>query len=169
MLHIVLFEPEIPQNTGNIMRTAAASGCVLHIIEPTGFILDDKRMKRSVMDYQEQLIMEVHDDLEAFYKTVTGEIFYVTRYGQHVYSEANFSSVDHDIYLMFGKESTGIPKLVLRDHLDHCLRIPMAAQARSLNLANCVALVTYEALRQQGFPGLSRAEVQKGADWLEQD
>lgn len=166
MIHIVLFEPEIPQNTGNIMRTAMASLCHLHIIEPTGFTLDDKRMRRSVMDYDRQLNYTVHATYEAFLETMNGELYFITRYGQHCYSDVDFKAIKRDIYIMFGKESTGIPKEILQSNLDHCLRIPMVSSARSLNLSNCVALVDYEIQRQLGFPDLSPVEVLKGADWI---
>lgn len=166
MIHVVLFEPEIPQNTGNIMRTCMASGCELHIIEPTGFIMDDKRMRRSVMDYEKQLVYHVHEDSNAFFQQMNGQLYFVTRYGQHRYSDIDYTAINQDIYLMFGKESTGIPKEILQTNLDHCIRIPMVREARSLNLSNCVALVVYDVLRQLNFPELSSFEVQKGADWI---
>lgn len=168
MIHIVLFEPEIPQNTGNIMRTAVASGSRLHIIQPTGFILDDKRIRRTVMDYSERLDYVVHENFDAFLKQMKGQLYFVTRYGEHVYSDAVFSN-EEDIYIMFGKESTGIPKEILRSNLENCLRIPMIKEARSLNLSNCVALVTYEVLRQLDFLELSTSEVIKGRHWIEEE
>ena len=103
------------------------------------------------------------------FQTVHGQLFYITRYGKKAPSEVDFKPIEEDIYLVFGKESTGIPKTILRDHLDRCLRLPMVADARSLNLSNTVAIVVYEALRQKGYPGLATHEVLKGEDWLSSD
>ncbi|NLC05214.1 MAG: tRNA (cytidine(34)-2'-O)-methyltransferase [Erysipelothrix sp.] len=166
VVHIVLFEPEIPANTGNIMRTCVAAKMVLHLIEPLGFILDDRHLKRSGLDYLEDLEFIVHDDLNAFYETMDGICYYISRYGQNTYSDVNYMETDSDVYLMFGKESTGIPLEVLQKHQNRVLRIPMNPDSRSLNLSNCVAIVGYEVLRQKGFSGLSQSEVQKGANWL---
>lgn len=165
-LNIVLYEPEIPQNTGNIMRTCVATDCTLHLIEPLGFILDNRALKRSGMDYIEDLKLVIHDDLESFYKTMNGTCFYITRYGQNVYSHVNYSEAEGDIYLMFGKESTGIPLDELAFHQERTLRIPMVGNARSLNVSNSVSIVAYEVLRQLDFPDLSPHEVLKGNDWL---
>ncbi|QIK57364.1 tRNA (uridine(34)/cytosine(34)/5-carboxymethylaminomethyluridine(34)-2'-O)-methyltransferase TrmL [Erysipelothrix sp. HDW6A] len=166
MIHIVLYEPEIPENTGNIMRTCAASGATLHLIEPLGFIWDDKRVKRSVMDYDQYMTLERHIDWESFLKTVKGPMFFLTRYGESVHSDFDYQSIDEDIYLVFGKESTGIPKEILKEHFDHAFRIPMSENARSMNLANTVAIVVFEVLRQKNYEGLSRYEVQKGKHYL---
>lgn len=165
-LHIVLFEPEIPQNTGNVMRTAMASNATLHLIEPFGFIYDDKRLKRSGMDYIDELDIIIHDDYAAFKKTVNGRVIFVTRYGEQSHSEINYSAEKENIYLVFGKESTGLPLDVLSNNLKDCVRIPMTSNARSLNLANSVAIVTYEVLRQLDYQELSLVEIQKGSDWL---
>lgn len=165
-VHLVLYEPEIPQNTGNIMRTAMATNSQLHLIEPLGFVYDDKRIKRSGMDYIDQIEISRHDNWEAFLQTVKGELYFVTRYGEKTHSDFKFNKTKGDIYLVFGKESTGIPLEILASHLDKCMRIPMAANARSLNLANSVALVAYEVYRQLDYPDLSLVETQKGADWL---
>lgn len=165
-IHIVLFEPEIPQNTGNIMRTCSAGDFHLHIIEPTGFILDEKKLKRSSMDYSENLELTVHDDWNSFEKTVDGSLYYVTRYGKHPADGYDFTSVEKNIYLVFGKESTGLPLELLRAHPQQLIRIPMHPSARSLNLSNTVAIVGYEVLRQLDYPNLSRTEVQKGEDFL---
>lgn len=168
-IHIVLFEPEIPQNTGNIMRTCVAIGATLHIIEPMGFIFDNKKLKRSGMDYIDQLDLVFHDDYASFLSQMNGKLYFITRYGKNVYSDVVFNDAsDEPIFLMFGKESTGIPLPILRSHQDVCLRIPMVETARSLNLSNCVALVAYECLRQLNFEGLSVVEVQKGENWLDQ-
>ena len=169
MIHIVLFEPEIPQNTGNIMRTCVASGCELHLIKPLGFSLEERYIRRSGMDYRKDLTMTLHENWEEFVSKTNGQLFYITRYGKKAPSEVDFKPIEEDIYLVFGKESTGIPKAILRDHLDRCLRLPMVADARSLNLSNTVAIVVYEALRQKGYPGLATREVLKGEDWLSSD
>ncbi|NLC41942.1 MAG: tRNA (cytidine(34)-2'-O)-methyltransferase [Erysipelothrix sp.] len=166
VIHIVLFEPEIPANTGNIMRTCAASKMVLHLIEPLGFILDDRHLKRSGMDYLDDLEMIVHDDLNHFYETMKGTCYYVTRYANRTHSDVDYLKSEGDIYLMFGKESTGIPLEILHKHQSHAVRIPMSETARSLNLSNCVAVVGYEVLRQNNYDGLSQQEVQKGPNWL---
>ena len=166
MLHVVLYEPEIPQNTGNIMRTCASAGAKLHLIEPLGFILDEQRVRRSVMDYGELLDMERHVDWESFIAQVKGPVFYLTRYGQHNHSDFDYSVIEEDIYLVFGKESTGIPKAILQENLDQCFRIPMIKDARSMNLSNTVAIAVFEVLRQQSYKGLSQFEVQKGKDFI---
>lgn len=168
MIHIVLYEPEIPQNTGNIMRTCVATGATLHLIKPLGFKLDEQRIRRSGMDYIDDLTYFVYENFDQFLQKVPGEIFYITRYGKKTPYQVDYRQVDRDIILVFGKESTGIPKTILRDHLDHCLRLPMVKTARSLNLSNSVAIVIYEVLRQLDFPGLSCVEVLKGEDWLTQ-
>ncbi len=167
MINVVLYEPEIPANTGNIMRTCTAFGCSLHLIEPLGFYLDETHLKRAGMDYIDDLDYHVYHDWDAFLSLNRGWFAYVTRYGYKTPSEFDFSvHQNEDIYLVFGKESTGIPKEILRNNLDQCMRIPMRESARSLNLSNCVALVVYEALDQLGFPGLSRTESLKGNNFL---
>ncbi|QWB95515.1 tRNA (cytidine(34)-2'-O)-methyltransferase [Mycoplasmatota bacterium] len=170
MLHIVLFEPEIPQNTGNIMRTCVAIGAKLHLIEPLGFRLDEKRLKRSALDYYEFIDYKVYEDYPSFLKENKGQFFFLTRYGKKTYSDFNFKAVKEDIYLVFGKESTGIEKHILASHLDRCFRIPTTDKVRSINLSNCVALVGYEVLRQLSFPNLfkSEPETHKGKDFLDQ-
>lgn len=166
MIHIVLYEPEIPENTGNIMRTCAASGATLHIIEPIGWIWDDKRVKRSVMDYDQYMVLKRHKDWNSFLEQVNGEMFFLTRYGESTHSDFEYSKIEKDIYLVFGKESTGIPKDILKEHFDHAFRIPMSVNARSMNLSNTVAIVVFEVLRQLSYEGLSKLEVQKGAHYL---
>ena len=168
MINIVLFEPEIPQNTGNIMRTCAGTYTKLHLIKPLGFSLSDKYLKRSGVNYIEHCEYSVYEDYNDFLnKNKNGEFYYLTRYGKKTYSEFDFSDSNKDIYLIFGKESTGIPKEILKGHLDRCLRIPTNANIRALNLSNCVALTLFEALRQQDFPNLSKVEIIKGEDYLE--
>lgn len=165
-IHIVLYEPEIPQNTGNIMRTAMATNAQLHLIEPLGFIYDEKRMKRSGMDYIDSLEITRHDNWESFLQTVDGQLYYVTRYGEKSHTQFNYRKNKKNLYLVFGKESTGIPLEILSSNLEWCMRIPMVKEARSLNLANSVAIVTYEVLRQLNYQDLSLVETQKGSDWL---
>ncbi len=169
MIHIVLFQPEIPQNTGNIMRTCAATDTRLHLIKPLGFKLDEKSVRRSGMDYRDMVEAEVYEDYEDFSAKNRGRFFFITRYGQKAPSDVKFQDVSEDIYLIFGRESTGIPKTILRPHIEDCLRLPMVADARSLNLSNTVAIVVYEVLRQLNYPGLSPVEVLKGEDWLSHD
>jgi tRNA (cytidine/uridine-2'-O-)-methyltransferase len=170
MLHIVLFEPEIPQNTGNIMRTCVATGAKLHLIEPLGFRLDEKRLKRSALDYYQYIDYTVYEDYETFEKNNKGQFFFLTRYGKKTYSDFNFKEIKEDIYLVFGKESTGIEKHILANHMDRCFRIPTTDKVRSINLSNCVALVGYEVLRQLDFPQLfeNEPETHKGKDFLDQ-
>ena len=170
MLHIVLYRPEKPQNTGNIMRTCVAIHATLHIIGPITFSVDNKDLQRVGMDYIDDLKMHFYKDYQAFVKDNQGaDIYYVTRYAKTVYSAYDLSNPLKDIYLMFGRESTGIPHDILKEHQDCLMRIPMVPEARSLNLSNCVALVAYEVLRQQKFPGLATEEAIKGPDFLFKD
>ena len=167
MLHIVLYRPEKPQNTGNIMRTCVAIHATLHIIGPITFSVDNKDLKRVGMDYIDDLKMHFYPTYEDFVKeNGTADIYYVTRYAKTVYSSYDFSKKIEDVYLMFGRESTGIPHDILKEHQDRLMRIPMVPEARSLNLSNCVALVAYEVLRQQKFPNLATEEAIKGPDFL---
>ncbi|MBP5278934.1 MAG: tRNA (cytidine(34)-2'-O)-methyltransferase [Erysipelotrichaceae bacterium] len=166
MINIVLFEPEIPQNTGNIMRTCSVFEMKLHLIKPLGFSLDEKHLKRSGMDYVRDLDYTVYENWDEFYKDHNeGQFVFFTRYGLKSFDECIFKQ-EGDIYLIFGKESTGIDKSILKEHLEDCYRIPMRSDARSLNLSNCVAIGAYECLRQIGFGDLSDREVIKGADFL---
>ena len=165
MINIVLFEPEIPQNTGNIMRTCSVFMMKLHLIEPLGFSLDEKHLKRSGMDYIKDLDYTVYKNWDEFIKDKKGQFVFFTRYGLKSFTECVFDK-DKDIYLVFGKESTGIDKKILKANLDNCFRLPMRADARSLNLSNCVAIGAYECLRQVGFGELSDREVIKGEDFL---
>lgn len=165
MINIVLYEPEIPQNTGNIMRTCAGMGAKLHLIEPLGFKLDTKYIKRSGVNYIDKCEYFVYKNWEEFMSKNEGEFFFVTRYGKK--SPDEFDMNLENIYLVFGKESTGIPKEILKQHLDRCVRIPTNGNIRSLNLSNCVAIILYEALRQQKYNDLSKTEIIKGADFLE--
>ena len=168
MLHLVLYEPEIPQNPGNMMRTCMATGSVLHLIKPLGFSLDEQHLKRAGMDYVKELEYHVYENWDEFVSQHPSEnYYYMTRYGKKAPSQFDFTACEGDIYLVLGKESTGIPKEILSQHLDRCMRLPMVANARSLNLSNCAAIIIYEVLRQLDYPGLSGVEVIKGEDWLE--
>ena len=168
MIHIVLYRPEKPQNTGNIMRTCVAIHATLHIIGPITFSVENKDLQRVGMDYIDDLKMEFHPTYDDFIKAYPNvDTYYVTRYARTVYSSYDFSKKQiADIFLMFGRESTGIHHDILKAHQDKLMRIPMVPEARSLNLSNCVALVTYEVLRQQGFPNLATEEAIKGPDFL---
>lgn len=167
MIHIVLFRPEKPLNTGNIMRLCVAIHATLHIIGPITFSLASKDLLRAGMDYVDDLKMVFYEDYEHFLAKVPQDnIYYITRYSKKIYSSYNLSNPVFDVYLMFGRESTGIPHDILRNHEDRLMRIPMVPEARSLNVSNCVALVTYEILRQQNFPSLATEEAIKGPDFL---
>lgn len=166
MINIVLYEPEIPGNTGNIMRTCAGTGAHLHLIEPLGFSLDEKRVRRSGVNYIEHCHYTVYKNFDEFKRRNSGTYYYLTRYGKKPHSTFDYSDSKENIYFIFGKESTGIPKEILKNDLDHCLRIPTNDKIRALNLSNCVALVLYEALRQQDYNDLLREEPFKGADYL---
>lgn len=151
MVNIVLFEPEIPQNTGNIMRTCVATGTKLHLIKPLGFSLEEKSIKRSGANYIDKLNYKVYENYEEFTKENPGTYYYFTRYGQKPHSDFNYTNKEENIYLIFGKESTGIDKKILKNNLDKCIRIPTLSDVRSLNLSNCVAIALYEVLRQQEY------------------
>lgn len=170
MNHIVLFEPEIPQNTGNIMRTCVATNTKLHLIKPLGFLLDDAHLKRSGVNYIDQLEYEVYENFSDFQSKNPGVYYYFTRYGHKPHTSFDYSNPnDEEYYFIFGKESTGIPKEILKKDLDHCMRIPMTNKVRALNVSNSVAIVIYEVLRQQDYNDLLREEPHKGADYLERD
>ena len=167
MNHIVLFEPEIPQNTGNIMRTCVATNTKLHLIRPFGFVLDDAHLKRSGVNYIDKLDYEVYDGFADFKSKNPGTYYYLTRYGHKPHTSFDYTDPSEERYCIFGKESTGIPLEILRDDLQHCLRIPMSDNVRALNVSNSVAIVIYEALRQQQYSGLCLEEPHKGANYLE--
>ncbi len=169
MINIVLYEPEIPGNTGNIMRTCVATGSKLHLIEPLGFQLTDKTIKRSGVNYIDKLDYTTYLDFDDFISKNKGEYFFFTRYGKKPHSEFDFTDKSKNIYLIFGKESTGIPKEILKNYLDKCIRIPTTKDVRALNLSNCVAIATYEVLRQQDYNDLLRKEPHKGEDWLTEE
>ena len=152
MLHIVLVEPEIPQNTGNIARTCAATGSMLHLVKPLGFSLDDKYLKRAGLDYWHMMTYKVHEsfaEIEAEYPDAS--FWFLSTKGKRNYAEVSYAKY---AFLVFGRETRGLDEELLAARYDRCVRIPMIEGARSLNLANSVAIVTYEALRQQGFASL---------------
>ena len=168
MNNIVLFEPEIPQNTGNIMRTCVATNTKLHLIKPFGFLLDDKHIKRSGVNYIDKLDYQVYENFDDFTRNNKGTYYYFTRYGRKPHTSFDYSNKENaDLYFIFGKESTGIPKELLKKDLEHCMRIPMTDNVRALNVSNSVAIVIYEVLRQQNYNDLLKEEPHKGADYLE--
>ena len=153
-LHVVLLEPEIPQNTGNIARTCAAIGATLHLIEPLGFTITDAKLKRAGLDYWDKLDIHTYRDIEDFdQRNPKAEVFYFTTKAPRCFTDPVYPD---NCYLMFGKETAGIPEPVLLEHLDQCVRIPMRDSLRSLNLSNSVAVAVYEVLRQGGFASLKR-------------
>lgn len=168
MNNIVLFEPEIPGNTGNIMRTCVATNTRLHLIKPLGFSLEDKYLKRSGVNYIDKLEYYVYENFEDFKSKNDGTYYYFTRYGKKPHTSFDYKNEEgKELYFIFGKESTGIPKEILQHDLEHCMRIPMTANVRALNVSNAAAVVIYEALRQQDYNDLLRVEPHKGADYLE--
>lgn len=167
MINVVLYEPEIPQNTGNIMRTCMASNCRLHLIEPMGFKLDEKHLRRSGMDYRDLCDYTIYHNWDDFKTKNPGQYIYITRYGKNPPSSFDYTTIKGDIYLIFGKESTGIPKEILSNDLEHCMRIPMTDKVRALNVSNSVAIMVYEVLRQQNYNDLLTYEPFKGVDYLE--
>ena len=163
MLNIVLHEPEIPANTGNIGRTCCATGTRLHLIGPLGFSLSEKALKRAGMDYWQHLDVTIYDDYNDFIsKNPNAKIYYATTKAPNVYTEVSY---EPDCYIMFGKESAGIPESILVNNQETCVRIPMNSEIRSLNLSNSVAVVLYEALRQNEFSGMELEGHLRGYDW----
>lgn len=156
MFHIVLVEPEIPQNTGNIARTCAATGCTLHLVKPLGFDISEKQVKRAGLDYWHLVKVVVHDSFEEVLASAdsAAHFFYFTTKAPCAYTEAKFQEGD---YLVFGKETKGLPEELLVKHKEECVRIPMIEESRSLNLSNSVAIAVYEGLRQNEFKGLSES------------
>lgn len=162
MLNVVLFEPEIPHNTGNIMRTCAATGTKLHLIKPLGFSLDEKEIKRSGANYIKECHYKVYENIDEFFKLNDGVFYFLTRYGHKPHSSFDYSNRNENIYFLFGKESTGLPPKVLKPYIERCLRIPMNNKVRALNLSNTVAIMVYEALRQQEYNDLLFDEPFRG-------
>lgn len=167
MINIVLFEPEIPMNTGNIMRTCVATNSKLHLIKPLGFSLEEKYVRRSGVNYIDKCNYQVYENIDDFYSKNNGTFYFLTRYGHKPHTSFDYSNKDENIYFIFGKESTGIPREILKPHLDNCLRIPMTDNVRALNLSNTVAIVTYEALRQQNYNDLLFDEPHKSKTFIE--
>ena len=152
-MNIILHQPEIPANTGNIGRTCVASGTSLHLIKPLGFSLDEKQLRRAGMDYWKDLDVKVYENYEDFVeKNPNAKIYFATTKAKHIYTEVSY---DADSFIMFGKESAGIPEEILKCHPETCVRIPMCGDISSLNLSNSVAIVLYEALRQQDFKNMT--------------
>lgn len=155
-INVVLVEPEIPQNTGNIARTCAATGGKLHLVHPLGFNIDEKHLKRAGLDYWDKLEIEEHTSFKEFlekYPPEENNMFFVTTKGKQVYSDDVFSNLN-EVFVLFGKETKGLPEEILQKYLDKTIRIPMKEHLRSLNLSNSVAIVVYEILRQKNFEGL---------------
>lgn len=168
MINVVLFEPEIPGNTGNIMRTCVATNSKLHLIKPLGFSLDEKYIRRSGVNYIDKCDYMVYENIDEFFeKNSDGEYYFLTRYGHKPHTSFDYSDTSKNIYFIFGKESTGIPREILLPYLDRCMRMPMSENVRALNLSNTVAIMVYEALRQQDYPGLFREEPHKSKDYIE--
>lgn len=168
-MNIVLVEPEIPQNTGNIARTCAATGAKLHLIRPLGFSLADKYLKRAGLDYWNLMTYTVYDNIDEFFARNPGaNCYYATKKAARSYADVSYGADD---YLVFGRESRGLDEQLLARVYDRCIRIPMRSEARSLNLSNSVAVVLYEALRQQEFAGLQQAgrlsEESAGTEWVD--
>ena len=167
MNHIVLYQPEIPQNTGNIMRTCVATNTKLHLIKPLGFSLDEKYLKRCSANYMEFLDYEVYENFDEFKLKNKGIYYYFTRYGKKPHTSFDYKNQeDKELYFIFGKESSGIPKEILQNDLEYCMRIPMTSDVRALNLSNCCAIVIYEVLRQKNYNDLFKFEPHKGKDYL---
>jgi|SRR5699024_43957 len=155
-LHIVLYQPEIPNNTGNIARTCLGTNTTLHLIHPLGFSTENKMVKRAGLDYWEHVHIKEHLSMEAFYEQYPEAIcYYIENFGTTYYTECDYSDSEADIFFIFGKETTGLPKTLIKGKEDRCLRVPMTGDIRSLNLANTASIIIYEALRQQQFQKLS--------------
>ncbi len=165
MIHVVLFQPEIPPNTGNIIRTCMASNAKLHLIKPLGFNIDDASFKRAGLDYLRSFhfnTYENYDDFKTKCNPNKENTYIITRFADFTYSDAHLNEEDKDYYFIFGSETHGLPDYIHEEYKGHRLRIPMDANARCLNLSNSVAIIVYEALRQQNFPTLSRINQLEG-------
>lgn len=168
MINIVLFEPEIPTNTGNIMRSCVATKTKLHLIKPLGFSLEEKYIKRSGANYIDKCDYTVYENIDDFFSKNDGEFYFLTRYGHKPHTSFDYSDTNKNYYFFFGKESTGIPPHILKPYIDRCMRMPMSDDVRSLNLSNTVAIMLYEALRQQNYPGLLYDEPHKSKNYIEE-
>lgn len=154
-IHVVLFQPEIPANTGNIARTCLATNAELHLIRPLGFSTDDKMLRRAGLDYWHNVKIHYYDSIEELYTAYpTGDFYYIENFGEKYYSDFDFSDKEKDWFFVFGRETNGIPKELLKGKEHRCLRIQMTDKVRSLNLSNTAAIIVYDVLKQQGFPGL---------------
>ncbi len=164
-LNIVMIEPEIPQNTGNVARTCAATGAKLHLVGPMGFKIDDKKLKRAGLDYWHYLDITYYNSTKEFFeKNKDGEFFYFTTKGRHTHSDVQYPD---NAYLLFGKETKGLPEELLIENPDRCVRIPMQGEIRSLNLSNSIAIAVYEALRQWDYPKLENLGQLHNYKWEE--
>ncbi len=167
MINVVLFEPEIPGNTGNIMRTCVATNTMLHLIKPLGFSLEEKYIRRSGVNYIDNCHYEVYENWQDFISKNEGTFYFLTRYGHKPHTSFDYSNSEENIYFVFGKESTGIPPKILKHYINQCMRMPMTDKVRALNLSNTVAIMVYEALRQQNFNDLLRDEPHKSKTFIE--
>ncbi|MBM7571629.1 tRNA (cytidine/uridine-2'-O-)-methyltransferase [Aquibacillus albus] len=154
-VHVVLYQPEIPANTGNIARTCLATNTSLHLIRPLGFSTEDKMLRRAGLDYWHDVDINYYDSLEEMYqKYPKGQFFYIENFGTKYYTDFDFSDSDEELFFVFGRETNGIPKELLEGKEDRCLRVHMTDKVRSLNLSNTAAIIIYDVLKQQNFPGL---------------
>ena len=169
MINVVLFEPEIPANTGNIMRTCVATNTHLHLIKPLGFSLEEKYIKRCGAGYIEKCNYTIYENIEDFFNKNKGIYYFLTRYGQKNHTSFDYSNTNENIYFIFGKESNGIPFEILKPHFDTCLRIPTNNKIRALNVSNAVSIMVFEALRQQEFDGLDFYDTFKGKNHILED
>lgn len=163
-LNIVLVEPQIPQNTGNISRTCAVTGAALHLVKPYGFEITDKKLKRAGLDYWDKLEIYEYDDLDDFFSRNSGSFYFFTTKGRSVHSDVIYKDTQNT-YLIFGREDKGLPEELLFSHPNECVRIPMRNELRSLNLSNSAAIGVYEVLRQWGYPDLGREGSLTKYDW----
>lgn len=161
MIHIVLYNPEIPLNTGNAARTAFATDAKLHLIKPLGFSMEEKSLKRYSAGFMLEANIDVHENWEEFLEKNNGDMYFMTRHGNKAPSQFDMSNSDKDIYLVFGSESSGIPREILKANMDNLMRLPMSKNARSVNLSNTVMTVVYEVLRQQNYNNLITSEPHK--------
>lgn len=165
-INIVMVEPEIPQNTGNVARTCAATGARLHLVGPMGFTIDDKKLKRAGLDYWHLLDITYYDNLKDFFSKNSGDFYFFTTKARHTHSEISYPD---NCYLFFGKETKGLPEELLKEHPESCVRIPMISDARSLNLSNSVAVGVYEVLRQWDYPELLNKGELHRLKWSESE
>lgn|SRR5690625_2235602 len=155
-LHVVLYEPEIPANTGNIARTCLATDTTLHLIHPLGFSTENKMVQRAGLDYWKHVNVKEYDSIEDLYRTYhKGLFYYIENFGEKHYTDVDFNQPENELFFIFGKETSGIPIEVIRGNEERCLRIPMNDQVRSLNLSNTAAIIIYEAMRQQSFQNIT--------------